>query len=366
MEIKSNNDTYFLQLDGLRFFALVSVTIGHWIAWETDNQIIRILPWGRGVILFFVLSGYLISDILIRLREKKLSNKISFKQALQTFYVRRFLRIFPPYFLLIFFLIYINYEHVREIKFWLLTFTTNILLCYNHVIVGNVSHLWSLAVEEQFYLIWPFIILLIDKKYLLKAILLIILISILSRIIGYGFYLKNNNPSTVNYFTLNLFLPLAFGGVLAYAKHYSTKLFAFFNNYLFLVASILLYIICFYYLVLVIKSSLYWFIFDEYLFALCSVFIVCRASQNKFILIPKLILENEVIVFLGKITYGLYLYHMLMGKLFWEVFAPKYTISIHNHIEIWCFYFALLLVVSISSYYLIEKPINNLKRYFSY
>jgi peptidoglycan/LPS O-acetylase OafA/YrhL len=361
-----NSPKYFSQLDGLRFFALVSVTIGHWIAWETDNYLIKVIPWSRGVILFFVLSGYLISDILMSLREKIDTKQITFANALKSFYVRRLLRIFPPYYFLIFFLLYYSYENINEIKFWLFTFSTNILMCFKYSAVGDAEHLWSLAVEEQFYIIWPFVILLIGKNKLLKFISLIIIISLLSRIVSYSFYPASKDPAVLNYFTLNLFLPLALGGILAYSKNYATHLYQYFNNYYLLILSILIYIACFYFFGLIIRSDFYWLVFDEYLFAIACLFIVCRASQNKFKLLPKIILENEVIVFLGKISYGLYLYHMFMGKLFWQIIVPKFTISVHNHFEIWCFYFALLVFVALASYYLIEKPINNLKKYFSY
>ena len=63
---------YYSQLDGLRCFAVISVMIGHWISWQTKVEWIQSVPWGRGVVLFFVLSGYLISNILFSLKEKLL------------------------------------------------------------------------------------------------------------------------------------------------------------------------------------------------------------------------------------------------------------------------------------------------------
>jgi peptidoglycan/LPS O-acetylase OafA/YrhL len=355
---------YFAQLDGLRFFALVAVTIGHWIGWDSTNALVKSVPWGHGVVLFFVLSGYLITDILIGLKEKISTQQISFSSALKNFYMRRFLRIFPPYYLLIFFLLYIDFNKINEIKIWLFTFTSNLLMCKTGKYIDEATHFWSLAVEEQFYLVWPFIILLTNKKHLLKTIICVIIISFISRLLGYIIF--PNKPSILNYFTLNLFLPLSLGGILAYSKNYSEKIYRFFNNYYFLLGSVLIYILSYYFLSLVIKSDIYWFIFDEYLFSFACVFIICRASQNKFKYIPNLILSNDIVVFLGKISYGLYIYHMFMGELFWKVFAPKYTISIHNHYDIWFFYFVLLVIISIASYYIIEKPINSLKKYFSY
>jgi peptidoglycan/LPS O-acetylase OafA/YrhL len=226
---------YFAQLDGLRFFALVAVTIGHWIGWESTNIIIKIIPWGHGVILFFVLSGYLITDILIDLKEKISIQEISFSTALKNFYMRRFLRIFPPYYFLLIFLLYINFNKINEIKIWLFSFTSNLLMCKTGEYIDEATHFWSLAIEEQFYLVWPFIILLTCKKHLLKTIIGVIAISFMSRTLGYIIF--PNKPFIWNYFTLNLFLPLSLGGMLAYSKQYSVNLYLFFNNYYFLIGS---------------------------------------------------------------------------------------------------------------------------------
>ena len=58
-------NNYIIQLDGLRFFAVLSVMVGHWIAWRFDNPIFKGIPWAHGVYLFFVLSGFLITRILL-------------------------------------------------------------------------------------------------------------------------------------------------------------------------------------------------------------------------------------------------------------------------------------------------------------
>src|SRR5215217_2950624 len=80
------------QLDGLRAIAFVAVAISHW----TPNFVLRSLPWGTGVQLFFVLSGFLITGILLRSRPADLG--LSLSQVLRVFYARRVLRIFPLYY----------------------------------------------------------------------------------------------------------------------------------------------------------------------------------------------------------------------------------------------------------------------------
>ena len=91
---------YYLKLDGLRFIAVVLVIFSHWLP---RNHFLNTLSNGViGVTIFFVLSGFLISTILFRYNERIQSKELSLKQALKIFFIRRSIRIFPIYFLLIF------------------------------------------------------------------------------------------------------------------------------------------------------------------------------------------------------------------------------------------------------------------------
>jgi peptidoglycan/LPS O-acetylase OafA/YrhL len=77
------------QLDGIRCVAILSVIIGHWIAWDVQNVFVQNIPWSHGVLLFFVLSGYLITNILLSLKEKIEQGQTKVKKALFKFYIRR-------------------------------------------------------------------------------------------------------------------------------------------------------------------------------------------------------------------------------------------------------------------------------------
>lgn len=360
MTDKPGSLNYYSQLDGLRCFAVVSVMIGHWIAWESKIEWIQRVPWGRGVILFFVLSGYLISNILFLLKEKMDANEISLGTALKTFYIRRFLRIFPAYYLLVFYLMYDDYQNTNQIAPWLLTYTSNILQCQANSALGNFNHFWSLAVEEQFYLIWPLIILLVDKKYILRVILGFITVSFLSRAACY-FFIPNWKMAT--YFSLNLFFPLCLGALMAYARRYNQKLQTFFSNHLLLLFSVFLYILMYY-----LCADLFIFrsLFDEYLFSIAIAFIIYKAAQDDFKYLGKFILSHEIIVYIGKISYGLYLYHLFVPALYWNYLAPRFQITINSMNTVWVFFFIIALVLAICSYHFIEKPFNNLKKRFSY
>lgn len=145
---------YSPEIDGLRALAVTCVLIGHlyWLEFPLT---------GAGVRLFFCISGYLITHILLSAHARGASTG----QILQAFWTRRVLRIFPPYYLALGIALALNAYAIRDTAWWHLTFTTNILLAlqgeWEPVITG---HLWSLAVEEQFYLLWPMALLFALKR----------------------------------------------------------------------------------------------------------------------------------------------------------------------------------------------------------
>ncbi|MBK8553825.1 MAG: acyltransferase [Ignavibacteria bacterium] len=154
--------SYMPQLDSLRTFAVFSVLIGHWFA---EFEKFSNFPFGMfGVTLFFVLSGFLITQILISGRidtEEIFKKKI---HSIKQFYIRRTLRIFPIYYITIFICLLFNVQDIRDKFFWFLFYASNIYFYNINDWAGSLSHLWTLAVEEQFYLLWPFIILLFRRS----------------------------------------------------------------------------------------------------------------------------------------------------------------------------------------------------------
>lgn len=354
---------YYSQLDGLRCFAVISVMIGHWISWQTKIEWIQSVPWGRGVILFFVLSGYLISNILFSLKEKMQAGQLGLGGALKTFYIRRFLRIFPAYYLLVFYLMYINYQNTNQLAPWLLTYTSNILQTKSESVLGSFNHFWSLAVEEQFYLFWPLIILLVKRNYIFKVILFVIVVSFLSRLTCYLFI---SDWQAGAYFSLNLFFPLCLGALMAYAKRYHAKLHTIFNSYWLLCFFTLAYPLAYYVNENYLFLNFFRGVFDEYLFSMAAAFIIYRASQNNFKYLAKAVLSHEIVVYIGKISYGLYLYHLFVSDLYWNYLAPRFQININNLNTVWVFFFVIAFVLAIFSYHFIEKPFNDLKKYFKY
>lgn len=127
-----------------------------------------------GVDLFFVLSGYLITGILLRLKQDHAAGYF------RPFYLRRARRILPPYFL--FLILAVLIFHIRWIAcLWCVLFSANIGLALGKINVPVLTPLWSLAVEEQFYLIWPCVVLFCSPRALKRVALSVVILSPLLR-----------------------------------------------------------------------------------------------------------------------------------------------------------------------------------------
>ena len=159
------------QLDGLRAFAVGAVLLAHFLpehAWLG-----RAFPWGQaGVRLFFVLSGYLITDILLRGRELIEAGRSTLGGVAKVFYARRFLRIFPLYYATLTALVLVM-PQLRRDAAWYYGYLENLLIFRAGRSI-DMAHFWSLAVEEQFYLLWPWLTLGLPRRLLLPGLLALV------------------------------------------------------------------------------------------------------------------------------------------------------------------------------------------------
>jgi peptidoglycan/LPS O-acetylase OafA/YrhL len=190
--VKHNFPTQIPALDGLRGVAIIAVLCSHLI-WPSPSfdGIDRVLFNGWvGVDLFFVLSGFLITRILCETRDEP--------GYFRRFYVRRSLRIFPIYylFLAILFLVVplilrLSHEEMstslRDLidrQGWYWSYLVNVLQASNHAAIDRQwsAHFWSLAVEEQFYLFWPAVVLLVPRRQLATLCVAIVLFALAGRI----------------------------------------------------------------------------------------------------------------------------------------------------------------------------------------
>jgi len=167
-------------LDGLRALAVLAVCWHHWMPrrWHLG------LNWGAmGVDLFFVLSGFLITGILLSCRRYHEQGLQSVGTTARRFYARRFLRIFPLYYaVLLVASVALTLEPGILVSLW--TYTFNLYGGLRGALSGSlISHFWSLAVEEQFYLVWPWVILLAPRRHLTAVMAATIAIGPLSRVI---------------------------------------------------------------------------------------------------------------------------------------------------------------------------------------
>ena len=159
---------YMPQLDALRALAVAAVAWSHWAPKDLHGGIL----WGPyGVKLFFVLSGFLITSILLDCRAAADESPGGSWFALRSFYVRRFLRLMPLYYATLLLAAVCNVRPVPETIGWTLSYTANFYFFLRGGWNGVISHFWSLAVEEQFYLVWPWVIMFVPARWLKASVI---------------------------------------------------------------------------------------------------------------------------------------------------------------------------------------------------
>ena len=352
---------YIKEFDAIRALAVLLVIIHHWLPEKhflnayTPNGVI-------GVTLFFVLSGFLITRILLEQKKKAESGNIKKIIALKNFIARRSLRIFPIYFFLLMVLYIIRNEEMLTNAAWYLTYTSNILYYKNQYFPGGLAHTWSLGVEEQFYLFWPLLMLHINKKLLPQLIIFFIIMGFSCNYI----FAQYNWWGTL--LTPACFDALGLGALLAFLVVYRTEWIDTFRLVLkptlFFAAT--LAVLNIFNFISLPERTIWSFL------ALGLISYCIFDKKNKFL---NFILCNRWLVFTGKISYGVYLYHLFIPQVWkavldqfdrWHIdpFLNHYVPSpIHNA---WIFLqqLSLLILLSFLSWKIIELPINNLKRRF--
>lgn len=351
------------QLDGLRFFAVLGVAWHHWVPKEYHFHV----PWNAGVQLFFVLSGFLITGILIRCRIAVENRQISKPQALKQFYIRRFLRIFPLYYFVLFTAALLNLEAVRTSLGWHLSYLSNYYFIHLGYFDSYLSHFWTLAVEEQFYLFWPFIILFIPRKFILVSMFTVIILAPIHRIMGGAEYF---NSSVYGIATLDSLDCLSMGALLALgkSKYLDSSLLKWIKKYKHIIAwssiaaYVLIFIIGFFGKWNYITAS-----FQGTCLSIGFAYLILRTSEGLSGIFGK-ILKWPWINYLGRISYGLYVYH-LFALIFiprmYAFFGAEALVKENFALNILSMTIWTVAVASLS-WFLFEKPINNLKRFFPY
>jgi peptidoglycan/LPS O-acetylase OafA/YrhL len=348
---------YVRKIDALRAIAVLMVVMSHWIP-KTAKRI----PFGEiGVDIFFVISGFLITGILLHEREKARSQDESKSSVLRNFVVRRALRIFPIYYLsLLVFWLMQSYEsyHIRENLSYYLTYTANILFFQERAWDSYLAPLWSLAVEEQFYLIWPLLMIWIPAKQLRGFILFSIAIGI---VFPYFF----NNPM-VKVLTPACFNALGIGAFLAFLNLKN-------RDWLERNANFILGVAIF--AVILLGATVLWFpLLGSLVRTLISLITVATIMYCTGVYKPVAAIEwvfnHRVLIFIGQISYGIYLYHNIVSVFWRNLVVPhldfvRLAVGTAGANGIFLIAkFIILIILAWLSYQLIEKPFLSLKRFF--
>lgn len=341
------------QLDALRAFAVTVVLFHHFINLKGLDFAFE------GVKLFFVLSGFLITGILLRSRNTMEITGEKWSSVIKNFYVRRALRIFPLYYLLIVVGLILNLEPVREALLWFLTYTLNIYMVDLGWYVDNYAHFWSLAVEEQFYIVFPWVVLFAPRKWLVPVIIAFICVGPFFRFYG---VLNDFNVLTTYISTPACLDSLGLGAILAIASYYLpkntiNKALRYFALPVGVISIILLRNLA------GGENWKYYVVFYDLGLALFYCWLVNSAGQG-FGGVIGAILESKPLTYLGKISYGIYVYHPFMPKLCIFIFSSFGYVYSENSMLALAFPTLATLIISTLSWFLFEKPINNLKRHF--
>lgn len=363
----------FDQLDLFRFIAAFMVIIAHgyeaWVGYfgvpgfmsnndyKTFNPIggylniaIHNLPFG--VDIFFMISGFLITYIL--LAEKESSGTIDLKK----FYIRRILRIWPLYYFLIAITPFLIWQLGEKPPHYLST-----LLLYNnfHAITTQqwiypFAHFWSICVEEHFYLFWPLLLVLVPMKRLPVFFFSVIFVSICFR-----FYTGVTNSSAwyiIYLHTLSRMDVLAMGALAAYYQYF--KGFSVFPDRAIRWMLYMIFIVMIFYDPITAWDNLYLMCFKKYFY--CAIAGMAMINYQFNPEASRLFKKRNMLYYFGKISYGIYMY----GNILLLVIVKKIMWKFHldNMYLFMFFVVSLSLLIPVISYELFEKQILKLKPRF--
>jgi peptidoglycan/LPS O-acetylase OafA/YrhL len=365
------------ELDGLRGLAILLVMFYHIIQLANDltnstflRSLDKLVAMGWvGVDIFFVLSGFLITSILLRTKQ----NKGYFTK----FYARRILRIFPLYYIIITIIFVVvplfdlsNASSLRAVWLWHYTFTSNWGNAFNLIPIWfYIGPTWSLAIEEQFYLLWPSVVYLSNRRKLFFLSVSIIALSLVIRLVLLKFVV--GWPIVLRFIYFSSFTRLdglCVGALIAIAfqyEHWKQNLHRF--AWPVLGISITGIVAC------AITGSVSPFVRNFYLDSWGYTFLAFAAGALIVLVttlpdhnIIRRLFRNRIFTFLGKYSYSMYLIHVPIIYVLWNYMTGIGRKSAQAWITFVGLSFGLIILGAIITWHLVEKPMLNLKIYFEY
>ncbi|MBK1791464.1 acyltransferase family protein [Persicirhabdus sediminis] len=348
------------QLHSLRAIAILLVSIHHWSPEPLHHAPV---PYSIGVFLFFVLSGFLITQILLRGREKIDAGDTTLPNFTKSFFARRLLRIFPGFLVAIALYLVFGFADVYDNLFWYLCQASNFLFASTGQWSPGASQFWTLAIEQQFYLLWPVVLLILPRRWILPALAGIFLISPTLRCLEMlGWINSWAMPGKPTWKCLDY---LAAGSITAVMSINGIQLVSRKLNTIYVTSGLIYLFFWFrWYSEATIPS---WQWLQQSFLTIACVGIVVNASAGFTGLTGK-ILGNATLQHIGLMSYGLYLYHnlapLMMGYITPFLWADGW--------EIMLFPLRLAILGGTSyamarlSWKYIEKPAYQLKSHFPY
>lgn len=296
---------HFGSLDGLRFLCIMSVLWHHAPIWTQMEDPARILTRGfLGVDFFFVLSGFLITTLLLREEDAKGAF------SLRGFYWRRILRIVPVYFLVVT-AVGVYYIFVKGQTHYLAQWPYYYLFLSNFLIddIPLLAPTWSLSVEEQYYMIWPLLLMLMPRRLLLPVLAGLIALNLLAvtgRLTGLGIVPFTVGPLRFEMFTAT-YAPILMGAGLGLILHRAAGFALCARFFAPALMPILLFLGLGIFIHILPPNVAGWpNLVLHVVMTGCLASLVIREDN---ILYP--LLSLRPIVWIGVVSYGVYLYHLI-------------------------------------------------------